>query len=63
MFVEHRMNPVVQVRLPECSDPIRQISGDTGIFNAIAMIPQPHQFVSNQQTIQREDKQQQYLFG
>jgi hypothetical protein len=57
MFVEHRMNPVVQIRLPEGSDPIRQISGDTGIFNAIAMIPQPHQFVSNQQTIQREDKQ------
>ena len=62
MFVEHRMNSVVQIRLPECSDPIRQISGDTGIFNTIAMIAQPHQFVSNNQTIQREDKQQQNLF-
>ena len=54
--MEYRMNHFVQVRFPECTHTLRQIPGYDGIFDTIGMYSQSHQFVSEQEEIERKGK-------
>ena len=53
VFMKHRMDGIIQVRFPEGAQTVRHVSGDSGIFDTIAVYPQPQQFVADQQKVKR----------
>ena len=53
VFMENRMDGIIQVRFPECSQTVRHVSGDSGILDTIAVYPQPQQLAADQQKVER----------